>query len=496
MVFSSLIFILFFLPVTCALYFGVGVNQRIKNYILLGMSLLFYLWGSGAYLLVLLTSILVNWLLGIAIFRLKSSRETKESLPGRRGAGLVMWTGIAANVAMLFYYKYYGFALMQYGQIQAFLGLPAVPGYFQTLSPLLPIGISFFTFQAVSYLADVAVVPDKRPVTSLADFALYLSFFPQLIAGPIVRHSDVAKQIRQRRTTPNKFSKGLLRFAHGLLKKVIVADSVAVIANSMYASPGGLSASDAWLGMVAYSMQIYFDFSGYSDMAIGLGAMFGFSFPENFLRPYSAISVTDFWRRWHITLSTWFRDYVYIPLGGSRRGQSVTYLNLSVVFLLTGLWHGASWTYILWGVYHGAILILERLFNGRSTRGSSDASATRAGQLLRQGSTFLLVTLGWVLFRSDTLASALDLYRSAFHLSTWNLASTVAMLDEPRSWLVLLLSLSVLLLPADLQLGRALQLSPPPWMRAYYIVLATVAAPLVLILLASGTFSPFLYFQF
>ncbi|MEO0408836.1 MAG: MBOAT family protein, partial [Cyanobacteria bacterium P01_A01_bin.135] len=458
-------------------------SQALQNALLIAASLGFYLWGSGAQVAILLGSILLNWGCGIGIHRLRRSR--------RCFSGYLCGAGIALNLLLLIYYKYIGFLLGQVAWIANQTGFsklaPAIP------SVVLPIGISFFTFQGISYLADIYAGKEK-PVTNLAQFSLYIAFFPQLIAGPIVRYGDIAQQLKGRSVTLEGFSLGVLRFSHGLIKKVIVADSVAVIANAAFDNSIGLSASDAWLGAIAYSMQIYFDFSGYSDMAIGLGAVFGFRLPENFLRPYAAVSVTDFWRRWHMTLSRWFRDYVYIPLGGSRLTPMKTYRNLIVVFLLTGLWHGSNWTFVGWGCYHGMLLLGERALQLNDSQGQQGA-AHRA-PWLRRGVTFLLVTLGWVLFRASSLPAALGYYRALGSLSTWNLGATLQTLDAPRAVVLLWLSLFIFLLPASVQVGYHLQHSPSRLTTIYSIFIAAVFLPMALALVVGGWFSPFLYFQF
>jgi alginate O-acetyltransferase complex protein AlgI len=340
----------------------------------------------------------------------------------------------------------------------------------------------------MSYTIDVAR-GRARHLRSPVDFALYVSLFPQLIAGPIVRYHEIADQMRGRRTRLDGVAEGVLRFSHGLVKKVVVADAVAAVADAAFALPGsGLTTASAWIGLAAYTVQIYFDFSGYSDMAIGLGKILGFTFPENFRRPYSALSITDFWRRWHITLSNWFRDYLYVPLGGNRGGAATTYRNLVIVFLLTGLWHGANWTFVVWGAYHGGLLILERLTGQRSVRRASWAP-------LRRLVTFVLVMLGWAVFRADSLGHAAD-YLSA--LFTWQsgLALQVADALTVKATVTLVAAGTVVLLPGSFVTGRFLAAGASRWAPAARFVVMAAALPYAVLLIASGTFSPFLYLQF
>ena len=346
MVFSSTIFLFFFLPLTLLAYFVVGPRGR--NLILLAASLLFYAWGETVYLLVMLFSIAANYLFGLLIDR---ARER-----GSRG-GTAFALAVATNLGLLGFFKYANFFVDNLNQVLPVLGLaPMDIGRVH-----LPIGISFFTFQALSYIIDL-YRNETAVQRSLLNFALYKALFPQLIAGPIVRYRDVAREIEQRTVSLDDFASGVQRFIIGLGKKVLIANVMGRAADTIFATPAEtLPATLAWTGSIAFMLQIYFDFSGYSDMAIGLGRMFGFHFLENFNYPYIARSVREFWRRWHISLSTWFRDYLYIPLGGNRHGPVRTGANLLLVFLLCGLWHGASWTFLIWGVYHGIFLVLERV---------------------------------------------------------------------------------------------------------------------------------------
>lgn len=374
MVFSSVTFLFFFLPAFLVAY----TLLPPRNAVLLLFSVVFYIWGEGIFFLVLLLSVFINYFAG---------RLIATSDPGRRKKALA--AGVSANLLLLFYFKYFGFVLSD------ILGLK---GFDPNLIPHLPLGISFFTFQSISYLVDV-YRRDAKPATSFANLAVYIMMFPQLIAGPIVRYATVARQIGRRTIHLNMVIHGLLFFAIGLSQKVLIANNVAGVADGVFALPdSSLSALVAWTGALSYTLQIYFDFAGYSNMAIGLGLIMGFKFPHNFNYPYISQSITEFWRRWHLSLSSWFRDYVYIPLGGNRHGPLITYRNLFLVFLLCGLWHGASWTFVAWGLYHGLLLIIERLGLGRLL--------ARTPRGFRHLYALFAVILGWVLFRAETFEQA------------------------------------------------------------------------------------------
>jgi alginate O-acetyltransferase complex protein AlgI len=376
MVFSSSVFLFYFLPLFLICYFALPF----KNLVLLVFSLFFYAWGEGLYVLLMIASGIGNWALARWIADNSGTR-----------ARAILAFGVALNLAGLFVFKYLGFFVESLNDIvpAASLRVPYIH---------LPIGISFFTFHAISYLVDVYrrdFVAERDPVKVL----LYIAMFPQLIAGPIVRFGTVRKEIHERVVTVEKFVLGLKFFIIGLGQKVLIANTLAVPVDAIYKIPAeNLDAPLAWLANIGYALQIYFDFAGYSNMAIGLGLMIGIYFPLNFNYPYIAQSITEFWRRWHITLSTWFRDYLYIPLGGSRAGAYRTYFNLMVVFLLCGLWHGAKWTFVVWGLYHGFFLIVERAGLG--------AALQRIGSEFRHLYVILVVTVGWVFFRADDLSQA------------------------------------------------------------------------------------------
>jgi alginate O-acetyltransferase complex protein AlgI len=382
MLFSSIIFLFQFLPLCLLLYFLVG--KRLRNLLLLIASLVFYAWGESYYVLLMLVSILVNYLCGLMIDRCL----------GRQAARGFLIAAIAFNVLSISVFKYANFLVDNLNTL-----LPQVGASPIELAPIhLPIGISFFTFQAMSYVVDV-YRRDASVQRNPLNIGLYIALFPQLIAGPIIRYHDIAAQLIRRRVRLDDFSYGIERFIVGLGKKVLIANQVAIIADQVFSIPyETLTPGVAWLGVLCYTLQIYFDFSGYSDMAIGLGRMFGFHFLENFNYPYISRSIREFWRRWHISLSSWFRDYLYIPLGGNHGGPLRTYLNLLIVFFLCGLWHGASWNFVIWGLLHGLFLVIERL--------GFEKILNRCWSPLRYLYVMLVVCIGWVFFRTENLSAA------------------------------------------------------------------------------------------
>ena len=397
MVFSSPVFLFLFLPATLALYAVASMRGiRARNTVLLFCSVCFYAYGGVSYLGLLLLSVLVNWAAGLWLSRLEDGR-------GRRA---VFLAGLAYNIGILVIFKY----LNLFGDTAAWIAGKLSGRAVESIIPViaLPIGISFFTFQIMSYLIDVykKTVPCQRNV---ADLALYVMLFPQLIAGPIVRYSDVEREIGRRRTGLKDAYEGAFRFMVGFIKKILLANAMGKAADLAFVLEPGRGALYAWVGVICYGLQIYLDFWAYSDMAIGLGRIFGFHFLENFNDPYISKSISEFWRRWHISLSTWFRDYVYIPLGGSREGLWKNCRNYLVVFALTGIWHGASWNFLLWGLYFAAFLILEKLW--------LRAVLERLPALLRHVYVLLVVGIGWVLFRADTMAAAAGFLGDMFSLT-------------------------------------------------------------------------------
>jgi alginate O-acetyltransferase complex protein AlgI len=476
MVFSSIEFIWLFMPVVLALYLMLGPRSR--NALLAATSLAFYAYGAQSLLVLFCASILFNYVAGRLIGRFREAGDDDRTR-------LVLVLGIVANLGVLFSWKYAVFAITQLDKVLGVAGA----GKLAVPSIALPIGISFFTFHGISYLVDISR-GTAHPMRRIADYAQYMAFFPQLIAGPIVRYHQIEEQIRTpppRAQRLDDIAEGFPRFAWGLCKKVLIADQVGLIADAAFA-PGAPSGATAWIGALAYTVQIYFDFSGYSDMAIGLARMFGFVFPENFARPYSAVSMTDFWRRWHMTLSGWFRDYVYIPLGGSRGATEVTVRNLLVVFFLTGTWHGAAWTFVLWGLYNGLLLVGERL------TGISVLPDERLA-IGRRAATLLLVVLGWVLFRSNGIGQAMDFYRAMASVHPGSLHPAVDAAATPKAQLALAVGVASFVLPRDFVFGKLLQAgwTGTPLLARLAVV---VVLPLAAIGVAAGSFSPFLYFRF
>ncbi|QDM17978.1 MBOAT family O-acyltransferase [Tardiphaga sp. vice278] len=383
MVFSSLIFLCGFLPIAILLYYL--TPNRFRNLTLVGLSLIFYGWGDPLDIVIVAALVSANFFFGKSIDRAEHSRR------------LLLYVSVAGNLLVLIAFKYAEFLLVNLNVIGHFVSIPPLP----VVSPYLPLGISFITFHIISYLVDVyrRTMPAQK---SFIDFTLYICNFPQLIAGPIIRYHEIADQLENHRVTLRDFNAGITRFTAGLGKKLLIANPIGAISDTVFALPvSSYPTSFAWIAIVCYTLQIYFDFSAYSDMAIGLARMFGFRFPENFNYPYVSRSMQDFWRRWHMSLSRWFRDYLYIPLGGNRAGDLVTTRNLWIVFLLVGFWHGASWNFGIWGAWHGLFLSLERLPPVQRALGRMPA-------VLCHAYTLLIVMIGWVFFRSQDLPYAID----------------------------------------------------------------------------------------
>jgi alginate O-acetyltransferase complex protein AlgI len=478
--FTEPIFLFFFLPAVLALYYL--APSRFHNLLLLIASLGFFGWGERKMFFLLPLCILINWGLALWIER------TRSTPSGRR----VVTLAISTNLLILITFKYATFIVENLNGFLHFTGLSSLTGK-QFIVPhiTLPLGISFFTFQLMSYIIDV-YRGETRASRSLVAIGTWTSFFPQLIAGPIVRYNDLKEQISGRKTTREDFVYGIERFVIGLGKKMIVANTAAAPADQIFSlPPGELSLGLAWLGIICYAVQIYFDFSGYSDMAVGLGRMFGFKFLENFNYPYIAKSITEFWRRWHISLSTWYRDYLYIPLGGNRVSSARVYLNLLIVFTLCGLWHGASWAFLVWGLFHGAFLVIERIGLGKLL--------DKLWSPLRHAYTLLAVLIGWVFFRAETLSGAIEYLKAMFGLSA---ASTdlhpVALYVDQRLAIVLLAAVigSTPLIPWIKRESQAYHLATRP----IAATLASLALGLVFLLsvmlVAAGTYNPFIYFRF
>ncbi len=466
MVFSSTVFLLLFLPVTAILYYL--CPRRWRNAVLLAASLFFYGWGEPRYILIMLFSTVFDYCNGLGIARCRERGKTG-------GAKAVLILSVAGNLAILCFFKYTDFAIANLNALLK-LGIPA-------LGLALPIGISFYTFQTMSYTIDV-YRGQVAPQRNILDFAAYVTLFPQLIAGPIVQYRTVEKDLHLRRESWAEASRGLQRFVIGLGKKVLIANQVGAVWESVSAMehPAVLT---AWLGALAFTFQIYFDFSGYSDMAIGLGHLFGFTFLENFRYPYESRSVTEFWRRWHISLGTWFREYVYIPLGGNRRGMGRQILNLAVVWFLTGLWHGASWNFVLWGLYYAVLLILEKTVLLRRLE--------KLPRFVGHVYTWFCFVMGWVLF-AITDFTQLGRYAAAMFTGVFSDGAAWYLLRS-NAVLLILAAVGSTMLPAKLWRRLEGRLGDRA---AMAVRTAGVAAILLLSIafLVGDSYNPFLYFRF
>ena len=471
MVFSSLVFLCIFFPATFLLHWVIP-NRKVKNGLLLTASLLFYTYGEPVYILLMLTSALLNYVFALLMEKHRSK--------------LLIALAVAVNLAILGVFKYTGFLLTN---INALLGL-ALP--IPQIS--LPVGISFFTFQALSYVIDV--YRDEVAVQkNYGKLLLYISFFPQLIAGPIVRYKDIAQEIDERTVTPRQIAFGLRRFIVGLGKKVLIANAMGAAADYIFNHGAtNINILAAWIGAAAYLMQIYYDFSGYSDMAIGLGKMFGFHFKENFNHPYIADTVQNFWRRWHISLSTFFRDYVYIPLGGNRKGKFRTVLNRIIVFFLTGLWHGANWTFILWGLFHGFFLLLEEFV----------PLIKKLPKVLRHIYTLLAVTVGFVVFRADTIGESVLYIGKMFGGFDFSAGAMSFAIQALTPYFIAMLLVAIVCCGPLAKLTERVSsweeketLTPTEnKLQIASFVLAFLLLTWCILRLAGGSYNPFIYFRF
>lgn len=462
MVFSSILFLFYFLPAILVLYFL--APKRHRNFILFVGSLFFYAWGEPVYVLVMLFSVVFNFFAGWRIDMLKGTKK-KRMLIG----------ALVVNLGLLVFFKYTNFFLALFNAV--------LPWKIPMLDIALPIGISFYTFQTVSYIIDVfrGKVAAQR---NFIKFGTYVAMFPQLIAGPIVRYSDIEQKLSNRRETIEGFSSGIMCFAVGLAKKVLIANNIGLLWDSIHATAlTELSVLSAWLGIIAFAFQIYFDFSGYSDMAIGLGRMFGFEFEKNFNYPYISKSVTDFWHRWHISLSTWFKEYVYIPLGGNRVSSARTHLNLLIVWALTGFWHGASFNFIAWGIYYALLLMLEKDAILKVLKRLPGAVGTVY--------TLFFVLIGWVLFASDTLADSFGYLKAMFGISGAGVITPMFLYDF-MSNLLLLVVAAVASTPLPAKIFRKYLNKSP----AYATIPVAVALILCTAYLVDSSYNPFLYFRF
>lgn len=484
MIFSSNIFLFLFLPLYLLVYFAADylsrkvlagrfpVKQVLTNAVLFGLSLFFYYWGSGKFVLIFILSIVANTLLGRWIHY--SPRHK-----------LQLTIGVVFNLSILLYFKYFNFFYDQ-------LSFTLLHAFNLQLQPhdfiFLPVGISFYTFMAISYLVEVHQKKEKS--ASLLHFGTYLTLFPHLVAGPIVRYSELEAEIHNRRVNLPMFFEGVWRFSLGMGKKIILANNLGGVSDNIFALPASeLTTPLAWIGVACYTLQIYFDFSGYSDMAIGLARFFGFHFPENFNQPYQSKSITEFWRRWHMTLSRWFKDYLYIGLGGNRKGPIRTYINLFLVFFLCGLWHGAAWTFVIWGMFHGILLVIERVLKHRfhiEPRGWT-------GNAL----TLFLVMIGWVFFRSNSFGQALDFLRAMFgasQLSGFQYFHLGYYLDAGLLT-YFIIGWVVVLFPYD-HFRRVWSVWRPATLALAKGAVSLFILLIAVLMMSKMQFSPFIYFQF
>lgn len=468
MIFSSMLFLWLFLPMILLIYFI--SNNRFKNVILFIGSLIFYAWGEPKYCILMIFSIIVNYFIGLLMDKYNNKKI------------LFLILGIIINLGLLFYFKYFNFAI------------ELVNGIFGTeilsyADIALPIGISFYTFQILSYIIDLYKGKIKVQKNFL-NLALYISFFPQLIAGPIVRYQEIEKEISDRKVDITLFVDGIRRFVYGLSKKVLLSNSLALATDNILRNNiCDLNTPIAWLAAICYTLQIYFDFSGYSDMAIGLGKMFGFHFPENFNLPYVSRSITEFWRRWHITLSTWFKEYLYIPLGGNKKGRKRQYINLLIVFFATGLWHGASLNFIVWGLYYGVFLILEKLFLLKWLNNNKI-------KIINNLYVIIIVIIGWMFFRIDGLNNAIDIIELMF---SFNFDPIYIILPSFINIKIILIILISILFAGPIQVVFSKH-NKNDIIRKVYKKIEFIVIGILMILciseLVASSYNPFIYFRF
>ncbi len=468
MIFSSMLFLWAFLPIV--LFFYYIVKDRYKNIILLISSLIFYAWGEPKYILLMLFSIFINYIFGILIDKYR--KHDKK----------ILTVAIVSNLAILGYFKYFNFISSIINNIFAHTVIDL-----RTI--ILPIGISFYTFQILSYVIDLYRKKIKVQ-KNIFDLALYVSLFPQLIAGPIVRYKSVEKEIKKRNVDVESFALGVKKFIYGLSKKVLFANNLAYVVDNLITA--NVNTPLMWFIAICYTLQLYFDFSGYSDMAIGLGKMFGFNFPKNFDLPYISTSITEFWRRWHISLSTWFKEYLYIPLGGNRKGKVRTYINLLIVFFATGLWHGASFNFIAWGLYYGIFLIIEKMFLLEKLNNNKF-------KFLNHIYVMLIVIVGWVIFRVDTLRDAVYFVKMLF---IYKGGPSYALLPTIFNLKLLIVLIFAILCSGPLQMlfKKLDEKYDNKLSRIYKNNLELIILPILMIIcileLASSTYNPFIYYRF
>ena len=415
MLFTTPVFLFIFLPITLIIYFI--SKDKYKNVILFIASMVFYSWGGLKYLILVTILIIVNYVSGLLIEKYKDKKKKKK---------IIFISTLLIDLGVLFFFKYFNFAIENVNKVLNLMSLENI----SIMKIALPIGISFFTFQILSYVIDVynGKVQIQK---NIINFGLYIMLFPQLIAGPIVRYIDIEKQMAERKITKDKVYQGIERFMIGFSKKILLSNMTGYIADTIFNNANYNSNSlCAWIGIICYALQIYHDFSGYSDMAIGLGKIFGFDFLENFNYPYISKSIKEFWRRWHISLSTWFKDYVYIPLGGNRKGKFKTYRNLLIVFFITGFWHGASWNFIVWGLFYGFFLVLERGFFGKVLE--------KVPSIIQRIYTLFIVLIAWVFFRAEGLTNALIYIKNMFSFNFTNNNMILKIIDAEHLFFIII----------------------------------------------------------
>lgn len=467
MLFSSMTFIFVFLPIVLLLY--LISKKELHNSILLIASIIFYAWGEPKYLAIMLLTILTNYLGALAISKYNNFKKP------------ILFSTIAVNLGFLIYYKYFNFLIDNCNNL--------FHSNFEPLNIIMPIGISFYTFQALSYVVDV-YRNECKVQKDIYKLALYICLFPQLIAGPIVKYHDIAEQIDSREVNFEKVNLGIKRFIIGLAKKILIANTLGAVADKIFAlQPDTFSPLIAWIGAFAYSFQLYFDFSGYSDMALGLGLVFGFKFMENFNYPYISKSITEFWRRWHISLSTWFKEYVYIPLGGNRNGKIKTLRNLGIVFLLTGIWHGAAWNFVTWGIWHGFFIILEKLINIKEFEQKHTALWVKS---IQHSYCILAFMIGWVIFRAESLGYAIIYIKNMFglvkpHDVLYPLGYYVDNLE-----IIIFIAALICAIPTFSKILKVKNTTGRIVLNTWLLILFMLST----ISIASSTYNPFIYFRF
>ncbi|MBU3193121.1 MBOAT family O-acyltransferase [Clostridium algidicarnis] len=457
MAFDSLIFILYFLPLTLFMYYI--SNVRYKNLILLIASIFFYIWGSSKTVVIIFISIIINYFLGYLLHKLQKNRRA------------ILYLGVSFNVIILIYYKYMNFFIGNFNRL--------IGSNHSLLKLMIPLGISYITFQQISYIVDI--YRDKEAFeNNFINYALYAIFFPKIIAGPITKYSLIKEDIKKREYNDELFKEGIYRFSLGLSKKVLISNTLALVSNKIFAiDPQLLGFNISFLGMITYTLQIYFDFSGYTDMAIGIAKMFSINLPENFDKPYKAKGFIDFWRRWHITLSSFLRDYIYIPLGGNRVSKKRLIFNTFILFLISGFWHGANFTFIAWGIYHGLFVIIEKLGAKKIHKVLPD--------FVSEVITFILVAIGWVFFRADGLRYSLKYLRNLLNPTNIVPLGTLDIGTYSKFWFVFILSLIMVFTP-KLKENKILSMMSKPF--SIIILIYSIAV------ITTGSFMPFIYLNF